>query len=137
MASCVHASHAYAEEISSHTVSGPIWTSSLAEAVVALALPESDRAHYLLRHGSMRLGVYAPQGTDDQGPHKQDELYIIVNGRADFLKAEQRISAKVGDVLFVEANVKHRFENMEDDFAAWVIFWGPEGGEVPGRVPPL
>jgi hypothetical protein len=25
----------------------------------------------------------------------------------------------------------HRFEDFTDDFATWVIFYGPEGGERP------
>jgi len=32
-------------------------------------------------------------------------------------------------MLFVPAGVEHRFENFSDDFATWVIFYGPEGGE--------
>ena len=37
-----------------------------------------------------------------------------------------------GDLLFVPAGVEHRFEEFSDDFAAWVFFYGPEVGEVPG-----
>ena len=35
-----------------------------------------------------------------------------------------------GDVIFVEAGAVHRFEAYGDDFATWVVFWGPEGGEA-------
>jgi mannose-6-phosphate isomerase-like protein (cupin superfamily) len=34
-----------------------------------------------------------------------------------------------GDALFVPAGMKHRFENFSDDFATWIMFYGPEGGE--------
>ena len=37
-----------------------------------------------------------------------------------------------GDVIFVEAGVPHRFEGYGEDFATWVVFWGPEGGEAAG-----
>jgi hypothetical protein len=30
---------------------------------------------------------------------------------------------------FVAAGVPHRFESCSDDFATWVVFWGPKGGE--------
>jgi hypothetical protein len=30
---------------------------------------------------------------------------------------------------FVAAGVPHRFESFSDDFATWVVFWGPRGGE--------
>ncbi|MDQ3378133.1 MAG: cupin domain-containing protein, partial [Actinomycetota bacterium] len=36
-----------------------------------------------------------------------------------------------GDALFVPAGVEHRFENFTDDLVAWVVFYGPEGGEEP------
>jgi hypothetical protein len=32
----------------------------------------------------------------------------------------------------VAAGVQHRFEEFSDDFATWVIFYGPEGGEQGG-----
>ena len=35
-----------------------------------------------------------------------------------------------GDVIFVEAGAPHRFEDFTGDFAAWAVFWGPEGGEA-------
>lgn len=91
--------------------------------------PDEARVHYGLRHGSMRVGLYAPRGIDSQSPHKQDELYIVISGTGEFLKSEQRFPFKAGDVLFVEAGVAHRFENFSDDFATWVVFWGPHGGE--------
>jgi hypothetical protein len=35
----------------------------------------------------------------------------------------------VGEVLFVATGVKHRFIDFSDDFATWVFFYGPKGGE--------
>jgi mannose-6-phosphate isomerase-like protein (cupin superfamily) len=110
-------------------VTHPWWASSLADAIAALSLPQADRAHYLIRNQSMRVGVYAPVASDDQTSHAQDEIYIIVGGAADFTKDRQTIAVKTGDVLFVEAGSEHRFDNMRENFATWVIFWGPYGGE--------
>jgi hypothetical protein len=31
----------------------------------------------------------------------------------------------------VPAGVVHRFEDFSDDLAVWVVFYGPEGGEIP------
>jgi mannose-6-phosphate isomerase-like protein (cupin superfamily) len=36
---------------------------------------------------------------------------------------------RAGDLLFVPAGETHRFETFSGDFTAWVIFYGPEGGE--------
>ncbi len=83
----------------------------------------------LMQQGSMSLEYFAPDKIDIQTPHKQDELYIIVRGSGFFYRNDQIISFKAGDVLFVPAGMEHHFENFTDDFATWVIFYGPEGGE--------
>lgn len=89
-----------------------------------------QRFEYMIRHGSMKAGLYAPQNRDEQGPHKQDELYVIVTGTGTFEKAGQNQVFGPGDLIFVEAGVEHRFTGFSDDFTCWAIFWGPDGGEV-------
>ncbi|MBX6323360.1 MAG: cupin domain-containing protein [Rhodospirillaceae bacterium] len=77
----------------------------------------------------MRVGVYAPRGRDDQTPHEQDEIYIVIAGSGTFERGEERVRFDPGTVLFVPAGMPHRFTDFGDDFATWVVFWGPEGGE--------
>lgn len=91
--------------------------------------PAGERYAEALAHGSMSVGLYAPVGKDPQTPHTRDELYIIRVGRADFTLSGESRPCVVGDVLFVAAGVEHRFLNLSDDFCAWVVFWGPKGGE--------
>ena len=43
--------------------------------------------------------------------------------------ARTRMPCKPGDLLFVAANVTHRFEDFTEDFGVWVMFYGPENGE--------
>lgn len=88
-----------------------------------------ERFVVALSHGTMIVELFAPVGIDPQTPHRQDELYFIHSGRADFLLRGKRIPCAAGDVLFVPAGEEHHFENMADGFATWVVFWGPEGGE--------
>jgi mannose-6-phosphate isomerase-like protein (cupin superfamily) len=83
----------------------------------------------LLGHGSMVVELYEPRGVDTQQPHTRDELYVVVQGNGWFVNGEQRHRFGPHDVLFVPAGVVHRFEEFTDDFAVWVIFYGPEGGE--------
>jgi mannose-6-phosphate isomerase-like protein (cupin superfamily) len=107
------------------------WMVSLADIVAKLPTePGARRVHYALRHGTMRVGVYAPRREDTQTPHTQDELYIIVSGTGEFVKNDERRVFHPQDVVFVEAGAAHRFENFSPDFSAWVIFWGAEGGEA-------
>ncbi|MBU1820570.1 MAG: cupin domain-containing protein [Bacteroidetes bacterium] len=83
----------------------------------------------MMRHGSMSVEWYAPVGVDTQQPHGQDELYVIVSGSGMFLNGEETYPFGPGDVLFVPAGVVHRFFDFTEDFATWVIFYGPAGGE--------
>jgi mannose-6-phosphate isomerase-like protein (cupin superfamily) len=83
----------------------------------------------IMEHGSMSVEIYRPHQTDNQTPHQQDELYVVVSGHGEFLNGSDRMSFAPGDVLFVPAGVDHRFLNFTDDFATWVIFYGPVGGE--------
>ncbi len=73
--------------------------------------------------GDFELEFFAPHGIDHQTPHEKDEIYVIVRGNGAFVKENERIEFKTGDVLFVEAGVEHHFENFSDDFATWVIFF--------------
>ncbi len=108
------------------------WTFSLAEARARLPDDAAPfRFSYLLRRGTMKVGLYAPIGPDRQGPHKQDELYVVVSGTGEIVKDGERRSFGSQDVIFVEAGAEHRFENVSQDFATWVVFWGPPGGETP------
>ena len=101
---------------------------TLEDARVA-PIPRGARSSLLMQHGSMKLRYYAPRGTDPQTPHDQDELYVIASGRGTFFVGGQQVPFGPGDVLFVAAKVEHRFEGFSDDFATWVVFYGPAGGE--------
>jgi mannose-6-phosphate isomerase-like protein (cupin superfamily) len=83
----------------------------------------------LFEHGSLELEIYAPRGHDPQQPHDRDEIYVVISGTGTFLNGPRRHGFKPGDLLFVPAGTVHRFENFSEDFATWVIFYGPEGGE--------
>ena len=56
---------------------------------------------------------------------------MVASGRGEFVsEGGGRVSFGPNDLLFAAAGVAHRFENFSDDFAVWVLFYGPEGGEV-------
>ena len=83
----------------------------------------------LFNHGSLTIEIYKPHLTDNQDIHEKDEIYIIISGQGEFVNNGYRTNFKPGDFLFVPAGVDHRFENFTEDFATWVIFYGPKGGE--------
>lgn len=83
----------------------------------------------VFKHGTLSVEVYKPQAVDLQQPHDRDEVYVIIAGEGEFVNNGLRTNFKAGDFLFVPAGVEHRFENFSADFATWVLFYGPVGGE--------
>ncbi len=83
----------------------------------------------LFEHGSLVIEIYQPDKVDHQQPHARDEVYVVISGSGYFVNGESRQPFEAGEVLFVPAGESHRFEEFTDDFATWVIFYGPEGGE--------
>ncbi len=100
----------------------------------ALAKLAGNEAHSvsLFTHGTLELKLYAPAGRDMQSPHRRDELYVVARGRGVFFDGDARRPCAVGTALFVPAGRPHRFEDFTDDFAVWVMFYGPDGGEGQG-----
>jgi mannose-6-phosphate isomerase-like protein (cupin superfamily) len=102
---------------------------TLAEALARLPGPDGERFAAVLTHGSLVVEIFAPRGRDTQQPHTRDEIYVVVQGRGDFVNGPDRRPFAPGDFLFVPAHVPHHFENFTDDLTLWVFFYGPEGGE--------
>jgi mannose-6-phosphate isomerase-like protein (cupin superfamily) len=86
----------------------------------------------LFRHGTLEVEYYRPDRVDRQKPHTRDEVYVVVSGSGFFVNGTQRQPFQAGEVLFAAAGVAHRFEEFSGDFATWVFFYGPEGGEGGG-----
>lgn len=102
---------------------------TIEEALRLVALSDDKSYGVLMEHGTMELGYYKPAHVDPQKPHRQDEIYIVQAGHGQFVCGDRRHAFSAGDALFVPAGVVHRFEDFSDDFAAWVVFYGPDGGE--------
>lgn len=84
----------------------------------------------LFKHGSLEVEYYKPDKIDKQQPHERDEIYVVISGNGFFVNGVERHRFEPGQVLFVSAGVVHRFEDFSDDFAVWVFFYGPKGGEA-------
>jgi mannose-6-phosphate isomerase-like protein (cupin superfamily) len=109
----------------------PNWSARLEETLAAIAARDGKPKPFevVLTHGTARIGVYAPRGSDPQQPHDQDEVYVVARGSGMFLNGNERREFGPGDMLFVPAGVTHRFESFTDDLAVWVVFYGPKEGE--------
>jgi mannose-6-phosphate isomerase-like protein (cupin superfamily) len=73
---------------------------------------------------SMSAGLYvlAAGANDPQKPHHEDEMYYVVRGRARFRAGKDELEISAGSVLFVAAEVEHRFYNITEELAVLVFF---------------
>ena len=99
----------------------------LAETIIG---EMSQKFATIFEHGTLKIELYETKKTDLQTPHRQDEVYIILDGTGIFEMADERVPFAPGDFLFVAAGVPHRFTQFGDSMTTWVIFYGPEGGEA-------
>ena len=100
------------------------------DAVSRLPGPQGEHNVALFEHGSLVVKLSSPHGPDLQMPHSRDQIYVVAQGSGEFVCGPARQSFSQHDVLFAAAGAEHRFENFSDDFAVWVFFYGPEGGEA-------
>ena len=97
-------------------------------------IPGPPGAHFVtvMQRGTVRTLLSLPVSPNRQTPHAQDEVSVIVRGRGVLFHNGRRDQFGAGDFIFVAAGVEHWFEDFTDDLAVWVIFYGLQGGEVPG-----
>jgi mannose-6-phosphate isomerase-like protein (cupin superfamily) len=77
-----------------------------------------------LRAPSLSMGVYRlpAGGVDPQSPHTEDEVYYVVSGKAQIRVGDEDRSVGGGSIVFVTANVPHRFHTIEEDLTILVFF---------------
>ena len=77
-----------------------------------------------VRVPAMSAGVYVlPKGgTDPQKPHREDEMYYVVRGRAQMQIGSDHAEVHAGSVIFVEAELEHRFYNIQEELEVLVFF---------------
>jgi mannose-6-phosphate isomerase-like protein (cupin superfamily) len=82
--------------------------------------------HEFLRTHDLSVGLYVlPAGaTDPQSPHTEDEVYYVIAGRAQVRVGEENRAVETGSVVFVGADVEHRFHSIEEELVLLVAF-GP------------
>ena len=83
-----------------------------------------DLYHEFLRVPAMSAGLYelAAGAEDPQEPHTEDELYYVVSGRATITVADEDIPVAAGSLVYVPANVAHRFHDITEALSVLVFF---------------
>ncbi|MBW3651711.1 MAG: cupin domain-containing protein, partial [Actinobacteria bacterium] len=64
---------------------------------------------------------------DPQQPHSEDEVYLVLRGRARATVGSETLPVSAGTFLYVAAGSPHRFHDIEEDLAVLVVFAPPEG----------
>jgi mannose-6-phosphate isomerase-like protein (cupin superfamily) len=77
-----------------------------------------------LRVPAMSAGLYVlpAGGTDRQRPHREDEIYYVVRGRARFRAGSEDREVSAGTMIFVAAQFGHRFYDITEELAVLVFF---------------
>lgn len=79
-----------------------------------ISVPDLSGGLYVLDAGA----------TDPQSPHTEDELYVVMSGRARVAVGDDVRDIKTGSVVFVAAGVEHGFHDIEERLVLLVMF-GP------------
>lgn len=98
-------------------------------ALLAQAAASDQRYLEFLRVPSLSLGLYTlPAGGEDlQSPHKQDEVYYVIRGKAVLRVEGEQQPALPGGLLFVPAHAEHKFIEIEEELSLLVFFAPAEG----------
>jgi mannose-6-phosphate isomerase-like protein (cupin superfamily) len=91
---------------------------------------ESDSPYQeFLRSPDLSVGVYRlrPGAADSQQPHKEDEVYYVLAGRAKFTAEGKTVEVSAGMCLFVRALEHHMFHDITDSLEVLVVFGPAEG----------
>lgn len=87
-----------------------------------------------LQHPTLSVGLYVlpAGGVDGQQPHTEDEVYYVVSGKGMFRHADEDRPVQAGSVLYVAANVEHRFHSITEALQI-IVFFAP--AEYTNREP--
>jgi mannose-6-phosphate isomerase-like protein (cupin superfamily) len=85
-----------------------------------LSVPDLSGGLYVLEAGAK----------DTQSPHTEDELYVVMSGRARVTVGAEEREVRAGSLVFVAAGVMHRFHDIEGRLVLVVAFGPAEYSRV-------
>ncbi len=98
----------------------------LDQAARFTAAEDGRPTHFIehVRAPALSVGTYSVPagGVDDQVPHAEDEVYVVLAGRGAFTSGRKTVDVEAGTVLFVPAHEEHRFHDVSEDLAVLVMF---------------
>ena len=87
---------------------------------------KGEAVEYLefLNVSALSCGVYslAAGSTDMQAPHDEDEVYLVLEGRARMRVGDEDKSVGPGSLLYISATTEPSFFEIEEDMTLLVFF---------------
>jgi mannose-6-phosphate isomerase-like protein (cupin superfamily) len=73
---------------------------------------------------ALNCGIYflSAGSTDMQAPHDEDEVYLVLDGRARMRVEDEERSVGPGSLLYISATTEHSFFEIEEDMTLLVMF---------------
>ncbi len=91
--------------------------------------PPGRQNHFVehLRVAALSVGTYSipAGGVDDQTPHTEDEVYVVLGGAGTFSGGGRTVPVSAGTTLFVGKGEEHRFHDVTADLTILVVFAPP------------
>ncbi|MEX0288336.1 MAG: cupin domain-containing protein [Flavobacteriaceae bacterium] len=114
--------NSYAQE--AVTAEDPNVSSFHIDSLLGALQKDDKRWTSFIKGKNVLTGLYhLKAGEEDrQQPHDTDEVYYVIEGKAKFITDEQEIPVTKGSVLFVKAEVAHKFVAIEEDLVIIVFF---------------
>jgi len=105
------------------------------EAVKARRKGAAAEYHEFLNVPSLNCGLYFLRAgsTDMQSPHDDDEVYLVLEGRARLRIGDEERAVGPGNILYIGATMEHSFFEIEEDMTLLVMF----AASPPDRSPTL
>ena len=96
------------------------------EDAALFTLPGEGPSHWVerFRVPDLSVGTYSipAGGTDDQTPHHEDEIYVVIGGHAILDSDSATAAVQAGSVIYVPAGENHTFTQITEDLTLLVIF---------------
>jgi mannose-6-phosphate isomerase-like protein (cupin superfamily) len=96
------------------------------EGACEFTSPGKSPNHWVerFRVPDLSVGTYCIPvgGVDDQTPHHEDEIYVVVRGRAVLETDSGSAEVAAGSVIYVPADERHTFTKIAEDLTLLVIF---------------
>ncbi len=100
------------------------WQVFSLDELMAKVVGTEPRFYEFLRVPALSSAIYRlPAGAKDmQAPHLEDEVYVVIEGRARLRIDGKDHDIQRGSILYVRATAEHSFFDIEEDLTVLAFF---------------